>query len=36
MILEQFLPKEIHKRQTLQDAILEKIQERRTEVMSGT
>ena len=33
--MEQFLPKETHKRQTLQDAILEKIKERRTEVMSG-
>lgn len=33
--MEQFLPQETHKRQTLQDAILEKIKERRTEVMSG-
>jgi len=34
-ILEQFLPKETEKRRTLQDAILEKIKERRTEVISG-
>jgi len=34
-ILEQFLPPEAQKRQTLQDVIMEKIKERRTEVLSG-
>ncbi|XP_065911672.1 bystin-like [Dysidea avara] len=33
-ILEQFLPHGTQKRQTLQDVIMEKIKERRTEVMS--
>ena len=34
-ILEQFLPPEAQKRRTLQDVIMEKIKERRTEVLSG-
>jgi len=33
--LEQFLPSETQKCQTLQDVIMEKIKERRTEVLSG-